>query len=101
MLQSETRVPALASASSVPEIPQSRGPGVGPTPWVHCPESQDTLWDTEEELPGNVNGLLCGFIGGIKVPKWIGLRDPRSMVKPRDKGVKVSHVNKFLVSEFV
>lgn len=42
-----------------------------------------------------------GLSGGTKVPKWIGLRDPRSMVKPRDKGVKVSHINKFLVSEFV
>lgn len=30
-----------------------------------------------------------GLSGGTKVPKWIGLRDPRSMVKPRDKGIKV------------
>lgn len=89
------------SASAVPGIPQSPGPGVAPTLWVHCPESQHTLWDTEEEFPGTVHELLGGFSREKKDSKWIGLHDPSSMVKLRDKGIKVSHVNKFLVTEFV
>lgn len=39
--------------------------------------------------------------GKKKVSKWIGQCDPRSKVTLRDKGIKVSHVNKFLVGEFV
>lgn len=40
-------------------------------------------------------------LAGEKGIKMIGLHDPSSIVKLRDKGIKMSHVNKFLVSEFV
>lgn len=50
-------------------------------------------------------GLSMSYYVGLgqeaKVWKWIGLGDLTSMVKPRDKGVKVSGVNKRLVSTFV
>ena len=36
-----------------------------------------------------------------KVWKWIGLGDLSSIVKPRDKGIKASHINKLLVITFV
>jgi len=36
------------------------------TKWVHCPGSQNTLWDAKEEHPGKVHGILCGFRGGTK-----------------------------------
>lgn len=71
-------------------MPQCHGPGVAPTVWVHWPESQDKLWDTEEELPGTVYDFLCGFSRGKKVAKCKGLRDPRSMLKLRDKRTKVN-----------
>lgn len=71
-----------------------------PQPWVHCPESQDTLWDTEEELPRTVYDFLDGFYRNKEVAKWKGLHDPRSMVKSKTEGQEDKHFNKFLVSEF-
>lgn len=71
-----------------------------PQPWVHCPESQDTLWDTEEELPRTVYDFLDGFYRNKEVAKWKGLHDPRSMVKSKTEGQEDKHFNQFLVSEF-